>query len=83
MGSNRPLHTQYESPSVSDASQRLADPHFLRQQLYALALAEIRTNGPFSLQGPVEELTSDDITGEKLLRFEGFVFCASFRFLFF
>jgi len=60
-----------------------ADPHFLRQQVYAQALAEIRTNGPFSLHGPVEELTSDDITGEKLLRFEGFVFCAFSRLLFF
>ena len=50
------------------------DQHFLRQQKYAQALAEIRTNGPFSPYGPVSELQSDDATGEMLIRFEGIIF---------
>jgi len=49
------------------------DEHFLRQQRYAQALAEIRTNGPFSPSGPVCELMSDEHTGEKLLCFEGII----------
>jgi len=57
-----------------------ADPHFLRQQVYAQALAEIRTNGPFSPMGPVSELTCDEKTGEKLLRFEGI--CVFFTYYF-
>ena len=50
------------------------DPHFLRQQTYARALTEIRTNGPFSGQGPLYEMNSNDIIGEKILRFEGSTF---------
>ena len=81
-----PLWDQIERYSLNTNLRLLAmqannpvDPHFLRQQVYAQALAEIRTNGPFSLHGPVDDVRSDDERGEKLLRFEGFVFCASFK----
>jgi len=45
------------------------NPHYLRQLEYARCLLEIRTNGPFRGDGPVQEICSNDITGDKKLAF--------------
>jgi GTPase SAR1 family protein len=47
------------------------DPHYIRQSTYATALTEIRTNGPFELNSPVDELMFFEKSGIKLLRFKG------------
>ena len=45
------------------------DPHYIRQLEYAKSLIEIRTNGPFRLDGPVQEICVNEISGEKKLVF--------------
>jgi hypothetical protein len=47
------------------------DVHFIRQTMYAKALTEIRTNGPFASDSPIDELINNESTGEKILRFKG------------
>jgi ATP-dependent DNA helicase PIF1 len=46
--------------------------NFARQQTYANALKEIRTNGPFAMDSPLAEIYHDEETGTKVIAFKGF-----------
>jgi hypothetical protein len=55
-------------------AQNPTDPHYLRQVEYAKSLTLIRTNGPFPAGGQVNEVYSNEVTGEKKLFIVGLRF---------
>ena len=71
-----PIWSKFIQKTLSENLRLLAfedDPVVSHQQsLYAKVLTQIRTNGPFPLDGPITELHHDEELGSKLLRYEGY-----------